>query len=335
MVAAQKSETSSTSSSSGPAPGPRLFHGDAPSDRAFPPKKIVRPKDEPWGVEYPFESHWFKLPLSVPGSVYLHYVDEGPRDAPVIVFLHGNPTWSFYWRKLITALRGKYRCIAIDHLGCGLSDRPQQWVWSLDNRIGNANALLEELGIQKYSLVVHDWGGAIGFGLATRHPERIEKIVVTNTAAFTSKDIPLSIASCRIPVFGKVAVLGFNAFAWAATFRAVEKPLSSNAKAGLLAPYSNPHDRLATLTFVEDIPMKPSHRSWDTLVGIEKKLNTLVDKPMMLVWGDKDFCFTPKFRARFEKEFPKAAVHAFDDVGHYVNEDAPERIVPLVEKFFG
>lgn len=334
MVAAE-----SHGASSPPAPGitgaQRLFHDEPPAERTWPPLRVVRPRDEAWGAEYPFTSRWFRLPSARADRVHLHYIDEGPRDAPVIVFLHGNPTWSFYWRKLVVALRGRYRCIAIDHLGCGLSDRPQQWSYTLERRIADAQALLEELRVTRFSLVVHDWGGAIGMGLATRMPDSVEKIVVTNTAAFRSRDIPPSIACLRIPVFGRVAVLGFNAFAQAATVRAVERRLSPAARAGLLAPYSNAHDRLCTLTFVEDIPMAPSHVSWATLTGIEERLALLKKKPMMILWGDRDFCFTPKFRARWQELFPGAEVHAFADVGHYVNEDAPERVVPLVERFFG
>lgn len=301
----------------------------APSDRPLGPRRIVVPSREPWGSEYPFTSRFF---ASSEGA-WLHYLDEGPRDAPVVVMLHGNPTWSFYYRKLVLSLRDRFRCIVPDHLGMGLSDRPQVWPYTLANRVSHVEALLDHLGVQSFSLVVHDWGGAIGMGVATERPDAVEKIVFTNTAAYPSKDIPASIASVRIPVFGRVAVLRFNAFAYAATIRAVERPLSANAKAGLLAPYANPHDRIATLRFVEDIPMKPSHVSWQRLSTIETKLPLLADKPIMLVWGDRDFCFTPKFRARFQTIFPKAAVHAYDDVGHYVLEDAPERAVPLIDSF--
>jgi cis-3-alkyl-4-acyloxetan-2-one decarboxylase len=321
----------------GPAPPPALAAGavaDAgppPPDRPHAPRRALVPAAAPWGAEYPFTSRFLKLPGDEP--LWLHYLDEGPREAPVVVLLHGNPTWSFYWRKLVLALSDRYRCIVPDHLGCGLSDRPQAWPYTLAGHIENARALLDALGVARFSLIVHDWGGAIGMGLATEHPEQIEDIVVTNTAAFRSKEIPPSIASVRIPVFGRFAVLQLNAFAAAATFRAVERPLAPLAKQGLLAPYSNPHDRIATLRFVEDIPMDAAHRSWDRLARIEERLGMLKEKRMLLVWGDKDFCFTKRFRARWQEYFPAAAVHAFDDVGHYVNEDAPERIVPLVRTF--
>lgn len=305
-----------------------------PSPRPHAPQQIVTPAATPWGAEYPFQSRFLNVG-SAADPLWQHVVDEGPVDAPVVVMLHGNPTWSFYWRKLVVALRDRFRCIVPDHIGCGLSDRPQQWPYHLADHVANVEAVLDALKVQKFSLAVHDWGGAIGFGVATRRPEQIEKLVVTNTAAFRSTDIPPSIASVRIPVFGRVAVLRFNAFAYAATIRAVEHKLDPIAKAGLLAPYSNPRDRIATLRFVEDIQMKAAHPSWQTLTEIEEKLATLVDKPMMIAWGDADFCFTPKFRKTWQERFPAAEVHAWEDVGHYVNEDAPERFIPLVERHLG
>lgn len=312
---------------------------EAPANRPQGPRAPVEPKSASWASEYPFESRWLDVgspstALGVNGGpLWLHYLDEGPRDAPVVVLLHGNPTWSFYWRKLVVALRGRFRCIVPDHLGCGLSDRPQGWTYRLADHVDNVQRLLTHLQVQRFSMVVHDWGGAIGMGVATERPGDVQKLVITNTAAFRSQDIPLSIASCRIPVFGKVAVLGFNGFAVAATIRAVEKKLSPQARAGLLAPYGNAHDRLATLRFVEDIPMKASHPSWERLKQVEEKLPVLADKPMLLLWGDADFCFTPKFRATWQRHFPKAEVHAWTDVGHYVMEDAADRVISLVERF--
>ena len=161
-------------------------------------------------------------------------------------------------------------------------------------------------------------------GMAGRMPERIQKLVVTNTAAFRSQEIPPSIASCRIPVFGSVAVRGFNAFAGVATWRASAKGLSASVKSGLIMPYNSWANRIATLRFVEDIPLKPSHPSYEALLAVEEGLSQLIDKPMLICWGEQDFCFTP-FERR-ERRFPDAEVHAWDDVGHYVIE-VPERLV--------
>ena len=160
-------------------------------------------------------------------------------------------------------------------------------------------------------------------------------MVVTNTAAFRSPDIPLSIASCRIPGFGALAVRGFNAFAQVATWRASAKKLSPLVKKGLTLPYNSWANRIATLRFVEDIPLRESHPSYSRLLQIEEKLHVLQNHPMVLCWGEKDFCFTPKFRQKWEAFFPKATSHPWSDVGHYVMEDAPERVIDTMSPLLG
>jgi haloalkane dehalogenase len=323
----------------------------APTTRPHAPQTTITPASTSWAAEYPFTSRFVEVERhpdetgaaghhpSAPRPV-LHYLDEGPRGAPVLVFFHGNPTWSFYWRNLIKGLRDRYRCIAIDHLGMGLSDRPQLDRFLLEGHVDRAVAVLAAVlgaeGVDRFSVIGHDWGGCIAAGVAGRLPEQVESIVWMNTAAFLSKDIPFSIAICRIPVFGALAVRGFNAFAGVATWRAMAKHerMTPTVKAGLLAPYGNWHDRIATLRFVEDIPLDRSHPSYGELARIEKNLTLLKNKPVALFWGDDDFCFTPAFRQRFEKEFPSAEVHAWADCGHYVVEDAPERVLPLLARFF-
>ena len=168
---------------------------------------------------YPFESKW----LDANGGRY-HYVDQG--EGKVILMLHGNPTWSFFYRNLISHFSRKYRVIAPDHIGCGLSDKPQDWSYKLENHIENVLKLIDHLELKDINLVVHDWGGAIGFGCAVRRPELFKKLTVFNTAAFVSKDIPFRISICRLPGLGKLAVRGFNAFAGSATFMTTVK--SSN-----------------------------------------------------------------------------------------------------------
>jgi haloalkane dehalogenase len=263
----------------------------------------------------------------------LHYIDEGPRDAPVMLAVHGNPTWSFYWRALIAHYAGRYRVVVPDHIGCGLSDKPQDWDYRLAQHVDNLSQLVNHLDLKDITLVVHDWGGAIGMGVATQQPQRFSRFVVTNTAAFLSRTIPPSIAVVKVPGFGALAVRGGNAFARAATHRAVTQPLSPEAKAGLLFPYGNWADRIATLRFVQDIPMGPSHPSHAALKQIDDGLAGLAEHPMLLCWGNDDFCFTPAFRAEWERRFPDATSIHWDDVGHYVMEDAPERLLAAMDAF--
>ncbi len=281
-----------------------------------------------WRREYPFESKF----LAVDGG-QMHYVDEG--SGPVVVCVHGNPTWSFYWRRLISELRGTHRVIAMDHVGCGLSDKPQGWPYRLEGHIANVSKLLAHLGVQDVTLVVHDWGGAIGSGVAVRDPARVANLVVTNTAAWPSTRIPARIAVCRIPGLGAIGVRGFNGFAGAAIFMASERGLSPDAKHGLLFPYGSWADRIATLKFVEDIPMEPNHPSRGTLQGVADGLPSLAGKPMHLVWGMKDWCFTPAFLDEWVAQFPTAKVTRLADVGHYVMEDAPDVVIGAVRELTG
>jgi cis-3-alkyl-4-acyloxetan-2-one decarboxylase len=275
---------------------------------------------------YPFTT----ARLDVPGGA-LSYVDEGA--GPTVVMVHGNPTWSFYYRHLIAALSDTHRVIVPDHIGCGLSDKPQDYPYRLANHIENLTALIDQLRPGPIDLVVHDWGGAIGMGWATRHPELVRRIVVLNTSAFLSPRLPLRIAVCRTPGFGDLALRGLNAFAGMATFMAVERPMDDDVRRGYLLPYNSWHNRIAQLRFVQDIPMHPSHPTWSVVDGIDRELGVLRDKPMHILWGGKDWCFSDHFLAGWLQRFPEAQALRFDDAGHYVLEDAHERIVPRVAQF--
>jgi cis-3-alkyl-4-acyloxetan-2-one decarboxylase len=281
-----------------------------------------------WRALYPFESHWLDL-----DGVRYHYLDEGQGEPLLLV--HGNPTWSFYWRELVRGLRDKYRLIVPDHVGCGLSDKPQQYEYRLAKHIDNLRRLIEHLRLEHLTLLAHDWGGAIGLGAAVAEPSRFDRFVLFNTAAFRSQRIPWRIRICRTPLLGEWAVRGLNAFARAALTMAVAKRerMTPAVRAGLLAPYNTWANRIALHRFVTDIPLSPGHPSYAALEAIEQRLAALADRPMMLVWGMQDWCFTPHFLERFLEFFPAAEVHRLFDASHYVVEDAHERIVPLVEGF--
>lgn len=281
-----------------------------------------------WRSLYPFEPHFLRV-----GAHSLHYLDEGPRGAPVLLLLHGNPTWSFYWRDVVQRFRGRFRVVAPDHLGCGLSDKPQAWGYRLAAHVDNVERLVFELGLTGITLAVHDWGGAIGMGFATRRVDLVDRLVIFNTAAFRSSSLPLRIALCRLPLLGPLAVRGLNGFARAALTMATEKRLPAAVAEGLLAPYGSWTDRIAILRFVQDIPMDPAHPSWPTLLEIEDGLSRLRDKPTLILWGERDWCFTPRFLAEWRWRFPEAGVHAFADAGHYVVEDARERVLEAMDGF--
>jgi cis-3-alkyl-4-acyloxetan-2-one decarboxylase len=281
-----------------------------------------------WRSLYPFTSH----ELSLAGLRY-HYLDEGAGDS--LLMVHGNPTWSFYWRNLIRDLRSDFRCVAVDHMGCGLSDKPEPYPYTLSQHIDNLVQLVETLNLRDITLLVHDWGGAIGLGTALRLPERFARIVLFNTGAFPPPFVPLRIRMCRAPLIGSWAMRRLNAFAKAAVTMATEKPdrMTPVVKSGLLAPYDSWANRVAIDAFVRDIPLTRSHPTWQVLEDIEANLHTLADRPIEMIWGMKDWCFRPSCLERFERHFPGAEVHRLADAGHYVVEDAHERIVPLLRDF--
>lgn len=279
--------------------------------------------------DYPFTSRF--LPIS---GHRLHYVDEG--EGPVVVLVHGNPTWSYYYRRVIALLAPDHRVIAVDHIGCGLSDKPQAYRYTLESHIANLQRLLDHLAIDRFSLVGHDWGGAIGMGCAGRHPERIERLVMMNTAAFRSTRIPLRIRACRWPLVGRLIVRGLNGFAGAALAMAVVNKLPADVARAYIAPYDSWRNRVAVHEFVRDIPLGPGDRSYRTLVEVENGLATLrrLDIPLLLLWGGRDFCFDHVFYQEWCERFPRARRYFFSDGGHYVLEDKFEAIAPLLRQFF-
>jgi cis-3-alkyl-4-acyloxetan-2-one decarboxylase len=281
-----------------------------------------------WRDLYPFESHFIPV-----GGQRLHYLDEGHGQP--LLFVHGNPTWSFYWRNLILGLRDRWRCVAVDHIGCGLSDKPQDYDYTLQRRIDDLVEVIQRLDLTETTLVAHDWGGAIGLGALQRLKERFGRIILFNTGAFPPPFVPWRIAACRLPLLGSLAVRGFNAFARGALTMAVEKPerMTTDVRAGLLAPYDNWKNRVAVDRFVRDIPLTPRHPAWRVLERIEAGLDALAHLPIQLIWGMRDWCFRPSCLDRFRQHWPEAEVHPQGDCGHYVVEDAHERIVPLIRAF--
>lgn len=297
---------------------------------SFPPVPAppAPPSRSGFEQEYPFESHV----LDLDGHRY-HYLDEG--EGETLLCVHGNPTWSFAWRNLIRGLSQSYRVLAVDHIGCGFSDKPQHYPYTLRQHIDNLSRFVTTLDLQRVTLLAHDWGGAIGMGTAGRLPHRFNRFVLFNTAAFRSRQIPLRIAVCRIPGLGALAIRGLNAFARAALTMAVAHPerMTPPVRAGYLAPYGNWHDRIATLRFVQDIPLDPSHPSYVTLVEVEESLAQFRNHPLLCVWGERDWCFTTAFLDEFLRRFPRAETLRFPDAGHYVFEDAHERILPRLRQF--
>lgn len=282
---------------------------------------------------YPFEGHY----LDRDGLKY-HYLDEGSGDP--VVMVHGNPTWSIYYRELVKALRDNYRTIVPDHIGCGLSDKPSddRYEYTLESRIADLEALLDSLGVtENITLVLHDWGGMIGMAYATRHPERIKRLVILNTSAFhlpETKGFPWPLWIVRNTPVGAFLVRGFNAFsAIASHVGCTRQKLTPGLRRAYQAPYNSWQNRIATLRFVQDIPLRPGDRAYETVTQVEAEVGKLSEKPILICWGLKDFVFDKHFLARWEQTFSNAEIHRFDDCGHYILEDATEDVLRLTADF--
>ena len=289
--------------------------------------------------DYSFDHHYH----SVKG-LRLHYLDEDPKNGDgntdPVVMVHGNPSWSFYYRKLVLALRSDYRCIVPDHIGMGLSDKPDDEIYrfTLDQRVDDLESLLDHLNVtDNITLVLHDWGGMIGMAFATRYPERIKRLVILNTSAFhlpKDKHVPWQLKLSRIPMVGAVLNQGFNIFARGAVKQCVTRTsMSPEVAAAYLAPYDNWSHRRAIKKFVFDIPLKAGDSAYQTVDRVDKTIGQFSATPMLVCWGLKDFVFDRHFLKEWETRFPDAEFHRFEDVGHYILEDAPEDVIPIVQQF--
>ncbi len=286
-----------------------------------------------WQHLYPFTSRFIER-----RGLKYHYLDEGCGE-PVLM-VHGNPTWSFYFRHLIKALSITYRVIAPDHIGCGLSDKPglDRYDYRLKSRIDDLAALITRLDLkEKLTLVLHDWGGAIGLATVLRRPDQIGRLVIFNTAAFpppNGKKLPWQLRVIRnTGGLARPTVLGANLFVRAALLMAPRRRLPREVRAGLAAPYNCWHNRLAPLMFVRDIPISRADPSYELIHFLDENLHRLRGLPMLICWGEHDFVFDSDYLHEWRRRFPDAEVHTLSDAGHYLLEDAPGRIAALVNRF--
>jgi cis-3-alkyl-4-acyloxetan-2-one decarboxylase len=268
----------------------------------------------------------------------VHYIDEGAGDP--VVMLHGNPTWSFYYRRLIDGLRDAFRVVVPDHMGCGLSDKPDdsRYEYTLARRVEDLEALLDHLGLDRdLTLVLHDWGGIIGMTFAARHPERIARLIVSNTAAFhkpPGKSFPRALSLFRDSPAGGWLVRGLNLFVRGTTWIGCKTHrLSREVRNAYAAPYDSWDNRIAIHRFVQDIPLRPDDPSYDLISWVQDRLGLLQSVPMLIAWGMKDFVFDEPVLDEWVRRFPAAEVHRFSPAGHLLFEDEGEAAVRLVRSF--
>lgn len=282
--------------------------------------------------------------LDVRPGVAMSYLDEGPRDGEVVVMLHGNPSWSYLWRHLVSGLSDRYRCIVPDHIGMGLSDKPDdapdaqpRYEYTLQSRVDDLDTLLRHLGISgPVTLAVHDWGGMIGFGWALSHHAQVRRLVITNTAAFplpAEKPMPWQIAMGRHWRLGEWLIRTFNAFSSGASWFGVSRRMPAEVRRAYVAPYTNWRNRISTVRFMQDIPLSPADKSWALLERSAQALPAFADRPVFIGWGLRDICFDNHFLASFRNTLQQAEVTAFEDANHYVLEDKHELLVPAIRAF--
>ncbi len=268
----------------------------------------------------------------------LHYIDEGEGEP--VVMLHGNPTWSFYYRHLIEDLRKSHRVIVPDHIGCGLSDKPDdsRYDYTLARRVEDLEALLDHLSLDHdLTLVLHDWGGIIGMTYAARHPERIARLVVCNTAAFhkpAGKSLPRVLSIFRDSPAGAWLARDLNLFVRGTLWIGCKtRRIPRDVSDAYAAPYDSWDHRIAIHRFVQDIPLRPGDRCYDLISWVQDRLPLLQSVPMLITWGMKDFVFDAPILGEWVRRFPAAEVHRFPRAGHLLFEDEPEAVNRLVRSF--
>jgi len=279
----------------------------------------------PWLPDqlFPFKSHFAEI-----DGATVHYVDEG--NGPPLLMLHGNPTWSFLYREMIKGLRDRYRCIAPDHPGFGLSRAPAGYGYTPAEHAAVLEHLIELLDLKSVTMMVQDWGGPIGFAAATRHPERFQAFVIGNTWAWPKSDPGTQLVSRLLwgPI-GRYLILERNFF--------IEKILPANVRrrklppevmAAYRGPFPTPHSRRPIHVFPREIL-----DSRPFLAEIERGLAKLSDRPALLVWPTRDLAFRKRERKRWEQLFPNHRTVMLEGAGHYIQEDAPEEIVNAIRSW--
>lgn len=279
---------------------------------------------------FPFEPRFVRA-----GGVRLHYVDEGPADAAPLLFAHGNPTWSYLWRRPIAELSSRgHRCVAFDHMGFGRSDKPPQLsAYSLQRHVDNALALIDALELSDVTLVAHDWGGPIGLGALLQRSDRLRGLILMNTWAWELPSfLPPFLREFRTEGLGEILALGGNLFVESipgGMHRRDTDPVMMDA---YRAPFPDYWSRAATLAFQREIPLTERDRSAPLMGSIHEQLPN-VSVPVRLVWGMRDPVFQPVFLEQWRELFPDAVTVELADASHFLVEDCPDAVTDAIEGF--
>ena len=277
--------------------------------------------------EYPFKHHYFKV-----NDTTMHYVDEG--EGEVLLFVHGTPSWSFEFRNVIKFLSKKYRCIAIDHIGFGLSEKPAKYDYTVQNHTASLLKLITHLQLNQFTMLVHDFGGIIGLAAAEQIPEKIKGLVILNTWCRSIQDEPeykkmkMILGSPLMPLLYRY--LNFSAkYILPAAFGERSR-LTPEIHQHFLRPFSKASERKGTIAFAKSLL-----RDQDYYASVGKKLTILKDKPVLIIWGMKDEFITEKHLLWVQEQFPGSKVVRYDDAGHFVLEEKSVVAGPVIAEFMG
>jgi pimeloyl-ACP methyl ester carboxylesterase len=273
-------------------------------------------------------------------GVRLHVVDEGSGDP--VVMLHGNPTSSHLWRRFVPALvEAGYRAVAPDQLGFGRSEKPSDpRAYSYERHVRHFAAVMDELRLDDVTLVVHDWGGPIALAWAVEHPDRVRRLIVLNTVGWpppSGRRLSLGYRVLAAPVVGDVLVRGAHAVVRYALLRAlVTRPIPRQDRASYVEAHPSWASRAGILAAIRDsAEVVRGGPARDRLARVGARLDRLAVKPTLIVWGMRDPILKPSLLWRWRDRFPHAEVHELHDAGHFLQEDAHERVVPLIVEFLG
>ena len=275
-------------------------------------------------TEYPFKSNYY----SVNGQK-LHYIDEGQGET--LLFVHGTPSWSFDFRNVIKALRTTYRCIAIDHVGFGLSDKPEHYDYATINHSITLEKFIVEKNLTNITLVVHDFGGPIGLNLAIKTPDRFKRLVILNSWLWSSKTDPEFIKVSKIlrsPLLPFLyRYLNFSPrFILPKSF--VKKKLSSSLLKHYTKPFADKTQRNGALAFAKSLL-----NDQDWFEELWKKRDSIANKPTLFVWGMKDPVIKPTYLTKFVTGFPNSVVHKLETCGHFPQEEESAKVSESIVNF--
>ena len=274
----------------------------------------------------PFQSRFVTV-----AGYKMHYIDEG--SGPVVLCLHGNPTWCYFYRNLIRELRGSFRLIAPDFLGCGLSDRTPGVKFRAIDRINQLEEFANALGLDHFSVVMHDWGGPLGTGFILRKLDKVDRIVYLNTTLTETEILPSFIKIAAAPVIGKVFTRHTDTFVRLTTSMGAYTKLTPEVKQGYAAPYTTRQRRDAIWDFVADIPFDHSHPTYSQMMEIAAGLPKVAEKPVKIIWGLCDPCFHREMLSKVAAHFPKAELLEIPEASHLVLDDAPKIAIPAIYEF--